>query len=763
MSSRLGSGSAPLEQGGGGRVDGELKVTGQMTYAADVSLPGLLHVAVLRSPYPHARITALDTAAAAQMPGVHSVLVGADVAHVRYGRLVQDVPLLAVDKVRFAGERVAAVAAETRSQAERAVAAIDVAYDPLPAVFDPGAALAAEAPAVHAVPWSYAGALAEAGGPPNLQARHVWTGGTDVEAALAAAEFQFEEEFSTPSTHQGYLEPHSCTAAVDSDGHIRVWASTKAPYRLRAQVARAFGLPPEQIEVNPLALGGDFGGKGSPMNVPLCVELARRTGRPVQMTMRYAEELLAGNVRHASVTRIRAGVSRDGVLQAMDVRMVFNVGAYAGFRPGANLHGAQEAGSWYRIPAMRVESTCVYTNQVPGGHKRAPGAVQANFAVESMMDIIAGGLGLDPLELRHRNLLRTGDATPLGEHWPEARGVDTLVAAERAYRPVHMEDKGSSVRWGRGVAVFSRPTHAGASSLRLCADTAGRIVAEVPQPEQGGGVHTVVRTMVARELGLAQGQIAIRHVGTAALPNDDGVGGSRVTASLSEVVPRAAEQFRQRAGALAAAQLGLDPAAVVQHPGPSWGDASGQRRLGLGELAAWAAERGEELAAQAATGRDRGHGQGALGFCVQMAQVGVDVDTGQLFIGEILTVHDVGAIINPCAHRVQIEGGVAYGVGEALLEDLAISEGKVGAANLGDYKLPSAHDVPPIRLVYLEGGRGVGLYNVKGIGEMSNVPVPAVLANAVAAAVGVRIPNLPITAEKIYFALQEARRQGAEV
>ncbi len=700
----------PIEEGHEGRIDGDLKIGGRMLYAGDVALPDVLHAVVLRSPYAHARIDSIDTAAAERMPGVRCVLVGREVGELRYGRLVRDVPVLAAGKVRFVGERVAVVAAETRAQADRAATAIQVAYTPLPAVVDPDEALAPDAPAVHDEPWVYAGALCPPSGPRNLQARHVWTGGGDVEAALTSAEIRLEERFTTNAVHQGYIEPHSCTAWVESDGRIHVWASTKSPYRLRAQLSATFGIAEERCEVHAPAIGGDFGGKGSPMDAPLCVALARRVGRPVRLTLRYAEELTAGNPRHASSITVRAGLSGDGRLQAMDVRTVFNVGAYAGFRPRPFLHGAHDAGSCYRIPALRVESLLVYTNQVPGGHKRAPGAPQTVFAIESMMDIAARRLGVDPLEFRKRHLLRTGDAAPLGGRWPEVRGLETLATAERAFRPAFPTRVRSSVRFGRGAAVYSRTTRLGATSIRLRADAAGRVCADVPIPETGTGSHTMLRTVLARELGMNPSRFAVRYVGTADLPYDDGVGGSRVTATVGEAALQAARLLRERAGAVAALRFGVTEAAVTPAAGGRWTDSASGRGSDLADLAAFAASRGEELTVatelplqRQAAGED--HADEALGFCVQIAQVGVDVETGQVFVYQILTAHDVANVLNPRSHRVQIEGGVVMGLGEAITEDLGIREGKVEAAHLGDYKIPSMRDVPPIRVVYLTGGR----------------------------------------------------------
>ena len=363
---------APPERGRGARVDGELKVRGQVMYADDLALPGLLYVAVVRSPYPHARIVSVNTEEARKLPGVHRVLTGADVASLRFGRAVRDVPILAVEKVRFTGEMVVAVAAESSAIAEEAVALVDVQYEPVPAVFDSVEALTPGAPAVHEAPWSYAGAARGPEEPVNLMGRAMSAASGDVEAALAASDRVFEHTFRTQAQHHGYLEPHSCTVAVEPDGSVNIWSCNKSPYRLREQLSAAFGIPVEHFALHTPAVGGDFGGKGSPMDIPLCLELSRRTGRPVRMTMDYTEELMAAAPRHASVIRVRVGVSRDGRLQAMDVHAVFNGGAYGAFRPNVNF-GARAASS-YNIPAMRVVAERVYTNQVPGGNARAPGA-----------------------------------------------------------------------------------------------------------------------------------------------------------------------------------------------------------------------------------------------------------------------------------------------------------------------------------------------------------------------------------------------------
>ncbi len=744
---------APPERGRGARVDGELKVSGQLMYADDLALPGQLSVAVVRSPYPHARIVSVNTEEARKVPGVHHVLTGADVASLRFGRAVRDVPILAVEKARFVGEMVVAVAAESPEIAEEAAALVDVEYDPLPAVFDPVEALKPGAPAVHAEPWSYAGAGRGPEEPVNLMGRAVSASGEDVEAALAASDRVFEHTFRTQAHHHGYLEPHSCTVAVEPDGHVKIWSCNKSPYRLREQLSAAFGIPVEHFTLHTPAVGADFGGKGSPMDIPLCLELSRRTRRPVRMTMDYAEELMAAAPRHASVTRVRVGVCRDGRLQVLDVHAVFNGGAYGAFRPSVNF-GARAATS-YHIPTIRVVAERVYTNQVPGGNARAPGAPQFTFAVESMLDHVAREMGIDTFTFRRMNLLRDGQASPFGDHWPEVRAVATLDLAEAAYRPVFPKDAPRTLRFGRGIAVYDRATHAAQrSSIRLRLQTDGSIEAQVPVMETGTGSHTVIRRVVAEGLSLPLDHVVIRYVGTAHLPYDSGVGGSRVTISASEVAHLGVLEFGDALKREMAQALGVPMNQVELRAGGVGVDTASGRTLDLATLAA----RGVtvETVSDTGVGREaRGgeHEEAVTSFCVQIAQVGVDVETGQVFLYEVLSAHDVAEVLEPISHRSQIEGGVVMGIGYVLREDLSIEEGRVTAAHLGDYKMPNIADTAGMRVELLRGGKGVGALHVKGIGEISNVPTAAAIANAVADAVGVRIDTLPITAEKVLRAL----------
>ncbi|MCL6592886.1 MAG: xanthine dehydrogenase family protein molybdopterin-binding subunit, partial [Alicyclobacillus sp.] len=525
-----------------GRLDGHLKVSGQARYTDDLVLPGMLYGAVLRSPYPHARILSIDVSEALSVPGVVLAVTGKDLHCGRYGRMLKDVPVLAIDKVLFVGDRVAAVAATTREAAERAAALIQVEYEPLPAVFDPRAALAPDAPVLHDAPWSYVNAVTQPGDPPNLQSRRVLQHGDDVESALARSAHVFTETFRTQAHHQGYLEPHLCIAQANDD-EIHVWAPNKAPYALRKQLSEWSGVPLRQIHVHPVFIGGDFGGKGSPMEIPLTVMLSRMTGRPVKMRMSYAEDLMAGNPRHSSEITVRLGVDESGRITALDVQALFNGGAYGGFKPVTTVHlgGVAEAGSSYRIPAVRVQSEIAYTNTVPRGHVRSPGSPQMHFAVESMIDMAARALQMDPLAFRELNMLRDGDASPMGEHYLEVRSEPVVEAAKKLLAETPLPPLPAEGDWVRGIgySFYQRPTHGGVTEVGVEPTADGRLILHVPFPDQGAGQQTLGRNILSRLFGVPHEWIEVRQAEPEVFKMDSGCGGSRVTVTASEAIHQA--------------------------------------------------------------------------------------------------------------------------------------------------------------------------------------------------------------------------------
>jgi carbon-monoxide dehydrogenase large subunit len=717
-----------------GRVDGIEKVSGAARYSGDVTLPGLVWGKALRSPLPHARILRIDTAKARALPGVLAVLTAADLPNVLVGRRMFDMPMLARDRVRFIGEKVAVVAAADPDVAEEAVALIDVEYEDLPAIIDLAAAVEAGAPVVHDNPGAYEGAPAERPHP-NVQSVLRFKLG-DIEAGFREADRIFEHTFRTQLAHHGYIEPHAGVVAIDEAGRVQVWASNKMPYRLKELLSHALQLPKERIRVNLTPIGGDFGGKGSLMDLPLAYHLARVTGRPVKMVMRYAEELMAGNPRHPSVITLRTGVKNDGRIVARQVKALFNSGAYAAFKPApnVNLGGAGMGAGVYRIPNLLIESFCVYTNNIPCGHARSPGEPQMVFAGESHMDMIAKELGLDPAEFRRRNLLRNGDHLANGHHLEHVRAKETLEAALEAGH--WSAPKGPWI--GRGVAMTHRHIGVGFTNARVRLETKGTVTLSIGLPDTGTGAHLVLRQIVAELLDLSIDEVQIELVTTDVFETDSGVGGSRVTHTGGRAAYHAAEKLKDLIAA-EAKKLGAP-------------DAS------LATIAQAAAREGRTL--EASYFYDAKAHAAVTSFTAQVAEVAVDPATGQVTVRHFTTTHDVGTVINPLGHQGQIEGGLVQGLGYALMEEMPTEDGRISTLNLGDFKLPTVGDIPPLTTVLLEDPVGPGPFRAKAIGEGSISAVAPAIANAVADACGVRIMDLPITAEKVYFALREKERRS---
>jgi CO/xanthine dehydrogenase Mo-binding subunit len=713
-----------------GKLEGIGKVSGQARYSGDVTLPGLVWGKALRSPLPHARIVRIDTSRARALPGVLAVLTAQDLPDILVGRRMFDMPMLARDRVRFVGEKVAVVAAADPDIAEEALALIDVEYEDLPAVFDPVDAIKAGAPVLHENPAAYEGAPAERPHP-NVQSVLRFKLG-DVEAGFGQADRIFEHTFRTQLDHQGYLEPHAGVVAIDDDGRIQVWASNKMPFRLKELLSHALKRPPEQIRVNLTPIGGDFGGKGSLMDLPLAYHLARVTGRPVKMLMRYAEELMAGNPRHPSVITMRTGVTRDGRIIARLVKALFNSGAYAAFKPApsVNLGGTGMGAGVYRIPNLLIEAFCVYSNNIPCGHARSPGEPQMVFAGESHMDMIARELGMDPADLRRKNLLRDGDHLANGHHLEHVRASDTLEAALKAS---HYAEPKPGPWIGRGMAMTHRHIGVGFTNARVRLETSGAVTLSIALPDTGTGAHLVLRQVVAEVLGVTLDEVEIEVANTDDFETDSGVGGSRVTHTGGRAAYHAAEKLKQQ----------------IESEASKHGIPAGS----LAEIARAAAKDGRTL--EASHFYDAKAHADVTSFTAQVAEVAIDPATGQVTVRHFTTAHDVGTIINPIGHQGQIEGGLIQGLGFALIEEMKTEDGRISTLSLGDFKLPTIQDIPPLTTVILQGQVGPGPFNAKAIGEGSISAVAPAIANAVADACGVRILDLPITAEKVYFALRE--------
>ncbi|HEY2596114.1 MAG TPA: molybdopterin-dependent oxidoreductase, partial [Chloroflexota bacterium] len=650
------------------RLDGPDKARGATLYTADMVRPGMLFGQVLRSPYPHARIVSIDAERARALPGVHAVLVGADIPpEVRVGRNMRDMPVLAREKARFAGEKVAAVAAESAELAERAIGLIDVEYEELPAVFDPLQAMQPGAPLIHSHAEVSAWAVGEQVVPEYPNGASAPTAGAtraEVEAALASAPHVFEHTFQTSMQYQAYLEPHSCLVEVDDDGVAHIWAAQKAPLLLARYLREGLGLGRDQLDLHLMPLGGDFGGKGSFMDIPLAYFLARAARRPVRMAMSYDDELSAGNPRHGATLVVRSGVDREGRLLARWVRGYFASGGYAAFKPSpdSTLPGFRRgAVGPYEIPVFRSEMHMVYTNSVPCGHMRSPGEAQVAYAIEAHTELIARAMGMDGVAFRalnantHARQVDEDVAAP--SRSPEAdsvasRSLEVLRTAANAIG--WNEPRPAGI--GRGVALLEFSTSPGiyAGILRVAPDA--QVTFQTPIVEQGAGMLTAFRRMVAHELGVPSQQVSIEQ-SVDGIEDDRGVGGSRTTRLVGKVVTRLCRRVQARLAELVAAEFGASTEDVIVADG---GFSVDGRVVTFDEAAALLEATLSETLVHHASERDR-----TTVFVAQAAEVSVDAETGTVRPRRVVTVQEAGRIVEPLLARRQIEGAVLQGVGYA--------------------------------------------------------------------------------------------------
>jgi CO/xanthine dehydrogenase Mo-binding subunit len=724
------------------RVEGALKVTGKAVYAVDVSVPGMVWGKVLRSPIPSGRIKRMDTSKAAALPGVHAVVTGEDCAGLKIGRRLYDMPILADGIVRFVGEKVAAVAADTEEIAEEAVNLIDVEYEETEPVLGPVEAMKSGAPLLHPDVMTYKGLPRPLQAPSNDFIYITWKKG-DIEAGFRQADIVIENTFTTPVVHHAYIEPHSCVASVAADGSAEIWACSKVPYAIREQVANALKIPQEKLKINPCYIGGDFGGKGDFMDVAVVYLLSKKAGRPVKLVMDYDEEFVAGNPRHASIIQVRTGVKKDGTLVAHHMNFIFDSGAYGAFKPNAFLNGPHASAGPYKIPHVLIEEHMVYTNKIPCGHMRSPGDPQGFFANESQMDLVAKKLGMDPVKFREKNFIHDGDVDPIGEEIGYIKTDETLKKA--------LEDSGYNrpkpKNVGRGVALVQWTANGGNGTVAITLDAQGMATISSAMLDQGAGTYTLLAEIVAEELKLPLTNIKTETLDTERGVKDTGVGGSRATRVYGNAGYQAALKAAQAIKEAAANQLGVSPDEVklanggVLHPRM-------ERRLSYADLIK---ANGGPIRAEA-TYNDTSKVHDAS-MCVQVAEVEVDPETGQVQLKKFTSTHNTGTVLNPLMHQGQIEGGAMTGIGYALMEQVAIQDGKVATTNFGDYKIPTIADVPPFKSSVTERPAGPGPYSSMPIGETSNVPAAAAIANAVEDACGVRIKSLPITADKVYEAL----------
>ena len=573
----------------------------------------------------------------------------------------------------------------------------------------------------------------------------------DIEKGFAEADLVLEHTFRMPIHHQGYLEPQSFLVKIEDDGTVNAWASTKGPFGTRGQFAKAAGIPASQIRVQAVHVGADFGGKSGAGELPICYFLAKQAKRPVKIVLTHTEELTAMNPDHYTVVKVKTGVKRDGRMTARYLQAIHGTGAYAGMKPGRASIGGAGSATPYKIDNSYMEALQVYTNTVPCGFWRAPGAIQAVFASESHMDLIAEELKMDPAKFRMMNLIGEGEVNALGKTWSGVKAKETLKAALDAAG--WKSPKRANV--GRGVAMYERGTGAGKVWVNLTAEADGTFTVFTVAGDQGTGLQTVLCQTVAAEMQVPYEQVRCRIGNTADVSYsvDVGFGGSRSTNINSAAAFQASAELRKKLNAQAAKLLGCAEDQVIYKSGKFSAKEGKAKPLTLIDVVN--ANEGPVTVSVETEVPRKGS---STSFIAQVAEVEVDPETGRVKLNKFVTAHDVGTIINPLGHQGQIDGEAIMAIGSSLMEELIDDQGKITTTNLGEYKIPNILDIPKLKTVLVQGRNGPGPYEAKGIGEHANVTPPAAIANAVHDACGVRLFDVPVTAEKVYKALRENSR-----
>ena len=743
------------------RMDAPGKVSGTAVYAADFSLPGMLYGAVLRSREPHARLVRIDASRAARIPGVRAVITAADVPDVSYGGAVKDETVFARDRVRFAGQPLAAVAATSLEVATEALGAIDVIYQALPPVLDVAAALAPGAPLVHE-DWAGYTALPILHRNGNVCNRARIVVG-DVERGFDEADRVFEHRFTTASVHQGYTEPRAAVAQWDSSGQVTVWSNTQLPFEIQTTLSEILQVSSSKVRVIVPGVGGGFGGKLRVGVEHFAALLARKTGRAVKVMTTTEDELTAAYARQPAIVELKTGVTKDGRITAREGRLWFDTGAFAGSGPGVASVATLMLAGPYRIPNLLLEGFAVYTNKTNFGSFRAPSGPQANFAVESQMDAIADALGIDPLDFRLKNIVHEGEEGPTGQVLSAVGLEECLLKAADA---IGWRDRRPALGRGKGLACGWWTTTGGSSGVYVKVNPDGTVALNTGAAEIGTAALTGAAQVLAEDLGVRLADINVVSADTLSTPFDFGAQGSRTAFAVGNACRAAVAELKRQLFALASKHLGVDESALALGEGCVIAAAE-DKHATLAELARLSQASGGGLIAHGTfvapptaydAKRVEGHVYPAFhspSFHAHAVELSVDAETGEITLHRYVVAQDVGFAMNPKYIEGQIEGGVAQGLGQALSEEIVYERGHVLNANLTDYKMPTALDIPRIESILVQHPSLVGPYGAKGVGEPPNIEPPAAVANAVASAVGIRITSLPITAEKVALALRE--------
>jgi len=748
------------------KVDGIAKATGQALYADDLVLPGMLHAKTLRSPHAHARVLSVDASEALALEGVHAVITGRDMP-IKYGVIpwTQDENALAVDRVRFVGDPVAAVAAVDEDIANEALKRIRVEYEVLAPCFDPKLALADNAVGIHD----------SKHGPTNLS-KHVELDFGDVEAAFAAADVVVEDDYSFHGTTHTAIEPHCALAQVSADGLLTLWSSTQITHYVHRALARVLEWPAQKIRVIQPCLGGAFGGKSDPFSLEFCVaKLAAITGRPVKMLWTREEVFYAHRGRHPMQMHYRSAATKDGRILGVDAKILIDGGAYSSFGLVTTYYSGQLLTGPYDFPSYHFDSTRVFTNKPPCGPKRGHGSVQPRFAFEVQLDEIAQKVGLDPIEIRRRNFQGEHTRTVNGQRITSNGFLECLAEVERAS---DWKARRGKLPFGRGLGVAGSmyisgtnypvyPNDMPQAGIQLKVDRSGLVTVFTGGNDIGQGSNSVAAYLVSEELGVPVEHVRVVAADTDLCPVDLGAYSSRVTFMVGNAVIDACRKLRRQIVAALAEAWNVEPTRVRLIEGQALDLEDPARAIPIAEAFQIAEVRFDTLGSTGSYntptlgGDYRGGTIGAApaySFTAHVVECDVDVETGRVTVERVWCAHDCGRALNPMLVAGQIEGSVYMGIAEALLEDHDVNRfGLHAGPSLLDYRIPTSVDTPDIQALIVESVDPEGPYGAKEAGEgplHSSIPA---LSNAIFDAVGVRLRHLPFTPARV---LKVLRAQG---
>jgi selenium-dependent xanthine dehydrogenase len=740
------------------RPDARAKVTGEAIFTADLYFDDMLHAKVLRSEYPHARLLDVDASAAESMLGVVAIITAKDVPGAKnHGLARQDWPVLAYDKVRYVGDAIAVVAAESEVIAAEAVKRIKVSYEPLPVVSSAEEALAENAPLVHD-----GGNVLE-----HIQLRQ-----GDVEKGFAEADVILENVYRTPRGDHAFLEPEAAVGLIDDDGRVVVYVGSQIPFSDRAQIAASLGLEEDQVRVIQTKVGGAFGGKEDIAGQIHVALLAKITGRPVKLVYTREESLIAHPKRHECVIRLKTGARRDGTLTAAQAHIIGDSGAYASLGPYVMTRAATHSLGPYEVPNAKVDCFAMYTNNTPAGAFRGFGAPQAHFAAETQMDMLAEESGLSPYQLRRRNALRVGSVTVTGQKLRESVGllatIDCVADAVKALPPADSPPSGKRRGWGvacayKNVGLGGGVADSAGAEVELFDD--GHAEVRAGAAELGQGLVAVLALIVSEELGVEYDNIDVVVGDTDLTPDGGATTASRQTFITGNAARLAARTLRDILQRVASEELDTAPEDLVFSDGSV--RANDRKTLPLGEAIRLARRAGHPLKAREIYTPPRtvplgeqGDMHFAFGYATQAAEVEVDITEGTVKVLRVIAAHDVGSTVSPLGVEGQVQGGIVMGMGYALMEDFTMKEGKPEKTTLTKYRIPKMAEMPQMTPIIVEQPTADGPYGAKGAGEITSIPTAPAITNAIHRAVGVRTFSLPATPEHIVSGLRE-RGEGS--